>query len=102
VLSVSDGRIDGDRAIEAADRILTGSGATIERISADLAHGLPAGRGDVRAQILREIAEGDVDLAVLGTAGVGALRRAMLGSTASAVAHHALCSVLVACEPKLD
>jgi nucleotide-binding universal stress UspA family protein len=35
---------------------------------------------------------------VLGTRGLTGLRHLELGSTASAVAHEAMCSVLVACE----
>jgi nucleotide-binding universal stress UspA family protein len=56
----------------------------------------PTGRGDVRDLLLREVADGGADLVVLGTAGTGGWRRAVIGSTASAVVHRAPCSVLVA------
>jgi nucleotide-binding universal stress UspA family protein len=42
------------------------------------------------------------DLVVLGTRGLTGLRRLRLGSTASAVAHHAPCTVLLAREPVDD
>jgi nucleotide-binding universal stress UspA family protein len=50
----------------------------------------------VRDLLLREVADGGADLVVLGTAGTGGWRRAVIGSTASAVVHRAPCSVLVA------
>ena len=51
---------------------------------------------DVRSVILDTIAEEEPELVAMGTRGIGGLRRMLLGSTASAVVHHAPCSVLVA------
>lgn len=50
---------------------------------------------DVRPTILGMIEKTEPDLVVLGTRGLGGFRRAVLGSTASAVVRHAPCSVLV-------
>ena len=50
---------------------------------------------DVRPTILGMIDKIEPDLVVVGTRGLGGLRRAVLGSTAQAVVHHAPCSVLV-------
>ncbi len=50
---------------------------------------------DVRPTILGMIEKTEPDLVVLGTRGLSGLRRAVMGSTASAVVHHARCSVLV-------
>lgn len=50
----------------------------------------------VRAAILSRLDDAPPDLVALGTRGVGGLPRMVLGSTASAVVHHAACSVLVA------
>lgn len=51
---------------------------------------------DVRSTIFGAIADAQPDLVAMGTKGIGGLRRMVLGSTASAVVHHAPCSVLVA------
>lgn len=50
---------------------------------------------DVRPTILGMVDKLEPDLVVVGTRGLGGLRRAVLGSTAEAVVHHATCSVLV-------
>jgi nucleotide-binding universal stress UspA family protein len=54
--------------------------------------------GMVPGIVLREIDEAGADLVVLGTRGHTGLRRLWVGSTASAVAQSAPCSVLVAME----
>ncbi len=95
VLGVEDGRADAERAVAEAEELLKAAGvgstsvlrrATIARTAAF----------DVRSTILEVIAEEQPDLVVTGTRGVGGIRRAFLGSTASALLHHAPCSVLVA------
>jgi nucleotide-binding universal stress UspA family protein len=50
---------------------------------------------DVRSAILDTLTELKPDLVAVGTRGHGGFRDLMLGSTASAVVHHAPCSVLV-------
>jgi nucleotide-binding universal stress UspA family protein len=55
---------------------------------------------DVRSNIFDAIDVEQPDLVALGTRGVGRLHRMVLGSTASAVVHHAPCSVLVARAPE--
>ncbi len=55
--------------------------------------------GDPTPSIMHQLNNNPVDLVVLGTRGLTGIRHLELGSTASAVAHAALCSVLVACEP---
>ncbi len=52
--------------------------------------------------ILRYLDEMRADLVVMGTRGLTGLRRLRLGSTASAVAHIAECSILVSCAPDED
>ncbi len=95
VLGVRTGREDVDRGIEEASALLRAAGAEPNPQVIEGEH-LPTGRGDVRALILGEIEAAEIDLVALGTAGESGLRRAVLGSTASAVVHHAPCSVLVA------
>lgn len=51
---------------------------------------------EVRSIILRRIEDERPDLVALGTRGGSGIPRLVLGSTASAVVHHAACSVLVA------
>lgn len=55
---------------------------------------------DVRSTILGTIDNEKPDLVVVGTRGQGRIRRLVLGSTSSAVVHHATCSVLVARHPE--
>jgi len=52
--------------------------------------------GPTAATILQHAQDLQADLVVLGTRGIGGLRRLVLGSTASAVARIAPCTVLVA------
>ena len=52
--------------------------------------------GDPAAVICRRARELDADLVVVGTRGLGAIDRLLLGSASSAVAQRAPCSVLVA------
>lgn len=53
-------------------------------------------RGSVASTILDEARDRSVDLVVLGTRGIGAIRRMLIGSTASAVARLTTCSILLA------
>lgn len=52
--------------------------------------------GDPATAILDVAREEDVDLIVMGTRGVSAVERWLIGSVSSKVLHHAHCSVLVA------
>jgi nucleotide-binding universal stress UspA family protein len=98
VLSVRDGRTDVERAAADAAAVLAASGVNARVVLPEADRHLMGVRPDVRAVIFRAIADSGADLVALGTAGFGTLRRAFLGSTASAVARHAPCSVLVAHE----
>lgn len=95
VVGVRTGRDEAERGVAEATELLATAGipTSAEVIELDQ---VPAGRGDVRDLLLRGIADAEADLAVLGTAGIGGWRRAVLGSTASAVVDRARCSVLVA------
>jgi len=98
VLAVRDGRTDADHVAAEAAAVLRAAGTEPEVTTPDGERGFARARSDVRSVIFRTIAERDVDLVALGTSGFGTVRRAVLGSTASAVAHHAPCSVLVAAQ----
>jgi nucleotide-binding universal stress UspA family protein len=95
VLAVRTGRGDVDAGVAEASEALRAGGVepTAQILDREV---YPTGRGDVRDLLLREVADGGADLVVLGTAGTGGWRRAVIGSTASAVVHRAPCSVLVA------
>lgn len=74
----------------------------VERANAKLGGSAPiAVREEVRwgdtaaEEILRTIVDEHVDLVVLGTHGYGAVRRALIGSVASAVARASTCPVLL-------
>jgi nucleotide-binding universal stress UspA family protein len=61
-----------------------------------LASSLVVRSGDPATAILDVAREEDVDLIVLGTRGMSAVERWLIGSVSSRVLHHAHCSVLVA------
>jgi nucleotide-binding universal stress UspA family protein len=98
VLAVEDGITETAAAIEEAVATLRAAGVEPHTLRADAHHRGPTASRDVRAVILGEIASLDADLVALGTRGQGTFRRTFIGSTASAVALHAPCSVLVAYE----
>ncbi len=56
---------------------------------------VPQGRASVVETIVKHAIQEKSSLIVMGTRGLGGLRRAMLGSVSSAVAEHAPCSTLV-------
>jgi nucleotide-binding universal stress UspA family protein len=62
-------------------------------------HGISAAlverRGDAAIAILDEAEKEGVELIVVGTRGLSAIERWLLGSVSSRVLHHARCSVLV-------
>ncbi len=97
-LAVEDGVTDCESALAEAAATLREAGVEPHTLHADAHHHGPASIRDVRSAILGEIASLDIDLVALGTRGLGTFRRAFIGSTASAVALHAPCSVLVAYE----
>jgi nucleotide-binding universal stress UspA family protein len=87
IVAVDDGRSDVDAAVAAARGILDGQG---------LAGTVSVRRGSPHREIIAEQAVRDADLMVLGTRGLTPLERAVLGSTASAVARHTPAAVLIA------
>lgn len=88
VLSVDDGRTDIDRAIDEVVAVLDGS---VKSLSSAVIKGRSPHR-----EILASTDSAVPDMIVLGATGLSTLRALTLGSTASAVAQIAPCSVLVA------
>ena len=89
ILAVDDRRIDVDTATGSARERLEAAGATVNvRV-----HG-----GEPTTMIHRHLADASPDLVALGTRGLTGLRHLRLGSTASAIARAAACSVIVACD----
>jgi nucleotide-binding universal stress UspA family protein len=94
VLGVADGSPGIERGVDDAARLLKARG--IAEVSTHVARALPqVPTFDVRSTILKTIDVSAPDLVVMGPGGLGGLRRAVLGSTASAVLRHAACSVLI-------
>ena len=103
VLGVDDGRHDGrhegeatvEAAVEEAAARLREDG--VARVEPDV---LDAVRHtatlDVRAVVLGTVADQAPDLVAVGARGTGGIRGLLVGSVATAVVHHAPCSVLVA------
>lgn len=86
ILVVDDGRVNVDRAADAAQRPLRAAGVEPEVLTR---------KGSPTSTIADEIERRDPQLVVLGTRGLSGLRR--LGSTAGSIARSARCSVLVSC-----
>ena len=89
ILAVDDGRIDVDTATGNARERLEAAGATVN---------VRVHSGKPTTMIDRHLADASPDLVALGTRGLTGLPHLRLGSTASAIARAATCSVLVACE----
>lgn len=89
VLAVDDHRIDVDVATRGPRERLEAAGATVE---------VAVVTGKPTAQIHHHLTETQPDLVALGTRGLTGLRHLRVGSTASAIARTATCSVLVACD----
>jgi nucleotide-binding universal stress UspA family protein len=99
VLAVDDGRIDVDQACKTATKILEAAGAKVSvAIPIDDSDTLLS-RIHVSSPtelIKRHLDETEPDLVALGTRGLSGLQKLRVGSTASAIAQTASCSVLVA------
>lgn len=52
-------------------------------------------RGDAREELTRKIEELNVDLLVIGSRGLGAIKRIFVGSTSDHLVHHAHCPVIL-------
>lgn len=55
--------------------------------------------GDARDEITRKVEEINADLLIVGSRGMGAIRRAFIGSTSDHLVHHVNCAVIVVKEP---
>ena len=94
LLGVRGGHADPDRGIEEAAAVLHSAGVRLvgRRLVDSIAE---TATFDVRSTILDAIGDLSPDLVAMGTRGLGGIRRLVLGSTSSAVVHHADCSVLL-------
>jgi len=70
-----------------ADEVLAGLAEKPESVTVKAVHGLPSDE-------IVKAAEG-ADMVVMGSRGTGGFARLLLGSTATQVAHHANCPVLI-------
>ncbi|CAG8580263.1 5171_t:CDS:2 [Acaulospora morrowiae] len=52
-------------------------------------------RGDARDEIVRKVSELNADALVLGSRGLGALKRTILGSVSDYCSHHCNCTVVI-------
>lgn len=95
-LAIDDGSTDVDGALHEATTALRAAGARAHEMRADGKRRGHATARDIRAVILEELDDLDADLVALGTRGMRSARRAVAGSTASAVALHSTRSVLLA------
>lgn len=95
VLGVDDGRHRTGNAVEEAAKTLAGAG--VAEVKQDVVKAVRHTAGfDVRSAILSTIEDTDPDLTAVGARGTGGIRGLLVGSVATAVVHHAPCSVLVA------
>ena len=85
-ISVDDGRVDPEAAIEAASTVLLSHVASVAGLVLD---------GSPTEAILRHLEETSPDLVVMGTKGLAGWQRLLLGSTAGAVARTSRCNLLI-------
>ena len=76
-------------AVEKAASVFKESGVAVSEKE------IPQGRASPVATIMDDATEEKTDLIVMGTRGMGGIKRAVLGSVSSAVAMHAPCATLV-------
>uniref|UniRef100_A0A803MWC7 UspA domain-containing protein n=1 Tax=Chenopodium quinoa TaxID=63459 RepID=A0A803MWC7_CHEQI len=57
-------------------------------------------QGDPKDEICKAAEQSHVDMLVIGSRGLGGLKRAFLGSVSDYCAHHACCPVLIVKPPK--
>lgn len=94
VLGVRGGHAEAERGVEDAAAMLHLH--DVRLLGRRLTEAIPqTATFDVRSTILDTIADLEPDLVAMGTRGLGGIQRTILGSTASAVVHHAPCSVLI-------
>jgi len=77
---------ESDERLDEAKSLLTSRGVQTRTVK---------GVGDPAKAILEEAKEWDADLIVVGSRGLSASERAVIGSVSSHVVHHAPCDVLV-------
>ena len=58
-------------------------------------------RGDPREEIVAKVEEEKADIVVCGSRGMGALKRAFVGSVSDYLVHHCHCNVVIAKKPEL-
>lgn len=88
------GRLPSPEQEEERRRQLEEAGKTLAEYG--IAFALAQRSGDSASAILHEAEKEGVDLIVMGTRGLGAAERWLIGSVSDKVLHHAHCSVLVA------
>ena len=69
------------------DEVIAALGVQLESVTVTAVHGLPA-------EEIVKAAQG-ADMVVMGSRGAGGFARLLMGSTATQVAHHAQCAVLI-------
>jgi nucleotide-binding universal stress UspA family protein len=82
-----------DAARNQAHTMLQGYGAELKR--SGMCVRAIAIRGEPRADLIRKASDLKADLVVIGSRGLGAVKRALLGSVSTHVVHHAPCPVVV-------
>lgn len=101
VLAVAEGipLLGHAGALHSDEREEERAGQLVEAAELLAAHGIQCRTversGDVATAILEQVEEDRSDLVVMGTRGLGAGRRWLMGSVSTKVLHHARCSVLV-------
>jgi nucleotide-binding universal stress UspA family protein len=74
------------KALEKARSLLADAGVSVDFVE---------GHGDPADVLVQEATDSGAELVVVGTRGLGATQRLLLGSVSTKVVHHAPCDVLV-------
>jgi len=91
IVAVDDGSVDTEGAIDLGSVPLVAAGVNVDRLV------LPGDRRDATAALRRYLDHAPADLVALGTRGLTGIKRVVVGSTASAIAHRSEQTVLLAC-----
>lgn len=83
------------KATEEASRVLRDYQSRVEQRFKDLKCEMIVGRGEIRDEIVDFVDASQADLLIVGSRGLGVLKRTFVGSTSDYCVHHVNCPVII-------